>query len=510
MSAVTSSLQWFARVGDLANPILVKETRQAFKSRQFVITFMLMLLACWLTSVFGLMLAGNAIEFGAVGTRFFSFYFYILAFAAVVVIPFNAYRSLLTEREQSTYELLSITCLSPRQIVSGKLLSALVQVFIFYAAITPFIAFTSLLQGFDIVDVVFMLLAALIASVMASSAALMVSAVAQQRLWQALSSMAVLFGLVSLFSMMIGILEEARGEVDFQDSEFWWATVTILLGAASYFLLFQQIAIAQLTFASDNRSTGIRLVCAGQLVLLWGCLMAHILLSPHSAADLDGLLIFGLTLSAVHCTVVGLFSVTEEDYLSRRVRRNLPHSRLLRLLVAPLLPGGSRGFLYLLALVAGYSAFSLFIASWASPRYLWVERAILASGCYIIFYLGVGTAMSRWLFALSSDIRPAHSRVFIVLLFAAGCIAPFLPFLFGMRNLYGYRLWMISNPIPTLDHISNRGVDSDAAIQILAVAALLAIALNLRGIQRGLAEAVSTSSPPPPPADQPAEPATAV
>ncbi|MFG0335343.1 MAG: ABC transporter permease, partial [Maioricimonas sp. JB049] len=421
MSAVASSLHWFARVGDIANPILVKETRQALKSRQFVITFMLMLLACWLTSVFGLMLAGNAIEFGAVGTRFFSFYFYILSFAAVVVIPFNAYRSLLSEREQATYELLSITCLSPRQIVSGKLLSALVQVFIFYSAITPFIAFTSLLQGFDLVDVTFMLVAALVASIMAASAALMISAVAQQRLWQALSSLVVLFGLVSLFSMMIGILEEIRGDVNFQDVEFWLGTAMLLLGAISYFLLFQQIAISQLTFASDNRSTGIRVICAAQVVLLWGCMAALRLFSPAAVGNIDDLVMFAMPLSAVHCTIVGLFCVTEEDYLSRRVRRNLPQSRLFRLLMAPLLPGGARGFLYLLALVVAWTFFATLMLTWSTSSYGWIENTTLATACYIIFYLGIGTAMSRWLFALSADVRPAHSRVFIVLLFAAGC-----------------------------------------------------------------------------------------
>ena len=37
---------WLSRAGDWLNPILVKETRQALKSRQFVITFLLVLGAC--------------------------------------------------------------------------------------------------------------------------------------------------------------------------------------------------------------------------------------------------------------------------------------------------------------------------------------------------------------------------------------------------------------------------------------------------------------------------------
>ena len=179
--------RWMEALSDWTNPILVKETRQALKSRQFVVTFMLLLAASWLISLFGLLLAGADIEYGAIGTRFFSFYFMVLAFAVVVVVPFGAYRSLLLEREQTTYELLSITTLSPRQVIWGKLLSAGLQVFIFYSAIAPFIAFTSLMQGFDIIQVAFMLVFALLVSLIVSMAALMISAMIRSDMTQKLN-----------------------------------------------------------------------------------------------------------------------------------------------------------------------------------------------------------------------------------------------------------------------------------------------------------------------------------
>ena len=39
-----------AALAERANPILVKETRQALKSRQFVVTFLIVLVACWIVS----------------------------------------------------------------------------------------------------------------------------------------------------------------------------------------------------------------------------------------------------------------------------------------------------------------------------------------------------------------------------------------------------------------------------------------------------------------------------
>ena len=141
------------RLADFANPILVKETRQALKSRQFVATFMLLLVASWIVSSFLLLNAGDQLEYRAVGGLFFSAYYLVLAFAVLAIVPFTAFRSLQAERELNTYDLLSITAMSPRQMVWGKLLSAVVQSLIYYSAITPFIAFSSLLQGFDLFQV---------------------------------------------------------------------------------------------------------------------------------------------------------------------------------------------------------------------------------------------------------------------------------------------------------------------------------------------------------------------
>src|SRR5689334_1490161 len=85
--------RWTAWASDYLNPILVKETRQALKSRQFVITFSLLLLAGWLWSMMVLSW-GPSIYYGAAGGDVFAGYFCILCLPLIVVIPFGAYRSL--------------------------------------------------------------------------------------------------------------------------------------------------------------------------------------------------------------------------------------------------------------------------------------------------------------------------------------------------------------------------------------------------------------------------------
>src|SRR5262245_30477918 len=66
------------RASDVLNPILVKEARQALRSRQFTATFFVMLAAGWMWSILGLALLGPSAYYGATGPSMFYWYFVIL------------------------------------------------------------------------------------------------------------------------------------------------------------------------------------------------------------------------------------------------------------------------------------------------------------------------------------------------------------------------------------------------------------------------------------------------
>src|SRR3954469_2441243 len=149
-SAWTALERFLIYAGDRLNPILVKETRQALKSFQFTVTFILLLIACWIVTMGGVALVGPRIFYAAEGGSLMLWYYGILAFPLAVVVPYAAFRSLAAEREDNTYDLLSITALNPRQIVSGKLGSSVVQMGVFFSAIMPCLAFTYLLRGIDL------------------------------------------------------------------------------------------------------------------------------------------------------------------------------------------------------------------------------------------------------------------------------------------------------------------------------------------------------------------------
>ena len=492
MSQLPINTKWIERASDWANPILVKETRQALKSKQFVITFMLLLVASWLISVFGMLNAGDAIEYGSTGRTFFGMYYFVLATAVFFVVPFGAFRSLLTEREQNTFELLSITTLTPRQIVWGKLFSALVQVFIYYSAIAPFIAFTSLLQGFDVAQVAFVLIMSLLWALALAMLSLMLSTIGRQRQWQTMMSMVALLGLLFGLMMVFSVIGFALSQpIPFDDAEFWWGLGLSLTAGVSFLVLAQQITTAQLTFESDNRSTAIRVTCSVQFLLYWVGVFVYafygggsfILSSPDER-------IVTACICAAYFSLVGLFVSNENDFLSRRIRRGLPKSRLVRLLISPLLPGGSRGLVYLLLHLTALWLIVVGTSYFRGTLNVWIWHFMTALCCYIVIYIGMGAALGRWGRLLSSEIRPAHVRVLTLLLLAAGVVAPYLPAALGIADWRpGYSLVYITNPFETLDQIQG-SAGQNRIVTILLVGAAITLFLNSRSCMQGFIEII--------------------
>lgn len=514
MSTVEAASKFLERSTDIFNAILVKETRQALKSRAFVIVFMAVLSLSWGASVFGLIMQGEAVEYGSAGRWFFMAFLIVLSAAVLFIVPFGAFRSLLTERDQNTYELLSITTLTPRQIVWGKLLSALVQVLLFYSAITPFIAFASLLQGFDVVSAAYLLVMAMFVSMFFSTAALMLGSFARHRASQVAATLVVFGGLALGFFMFLQFAFEVQFSIDTPD--FWRGNLFFLVAIGSYMILFQQLAITQLTFESDNRSTRVRITCACQFWLLWLVYIVDHLWRriPFNANDVIGVTVY----SILHWSVVGLFAATEADHLSRRVRRQRPKSKFLRLLIAPLMPGGARGYLYLFlhivalwflsvsfALAAERTAGKLpafdsipgmivGMVSMDSRSWIPEVRVTTAMCCYVLFYIGIGAALSRWLRSIVADARSAHLRILTFFIFGAGLIGPLIPKMIDPRGWNDFSIIELTNPFQTYDAITNTRNDFALAIPILIILALLVVVLNARAMIRGVQEIVADSA----------------
>ncbi len=150
-SVGTASSGFSCGAGDWLNPILVKETRQALKSLQFTITFVLVLVACWVVTIGGVAFIGPRFFTAAAGgTMLCVVLRRSWRFRWSWSCRIRRFARWRPSAKTTPTILLSITTLKPRQIISGKLGSSIVQMAVYFSAITPCLAFTYLLRGVDV------------------------------------------------------------------------------------------------------------------------------------------------------------------------------------------------------------------------------------------------------------------------------------------------------------------------------------------------------------------------
>ncbi|WP_425616344.1 ABC transporter permease [Anatilimnocola sp. NA78] len=393
-------------ISERMNPILVKEARQAMKSKQFSVTFSLLLMFGWLYTVFFVVVNLPGVFYSPFGPLMLVGYYLILAVPLLIVVPYASFRSLAAELEDGTFDLLSITALSARQIVTGKLGSSVLQMMVYYSALAPCIAFTYLLRGIDVVTIALLLTYTFLASLMLSILALTLSTVTRARHWQVLLSVLLVIALL-LFGffwclMMFGIIEEAQG-MPYDQPEWWMVNAMIISFYVPLAILFVLIAAGQVTFASENRSTGVRVVLMVLQALIVGWTLYWYLLVGQ-----DEVLMVGAAWITILWAVAGAFLIGETAELSPRARRELPQSVLGRMAFTWFNPGSGTGYVFALlnalggmltlALIAQLAVTVTGVASWNGP-YRWNHWWIVMLS-YLAIYLGLarlcGIVLQWW------------------------------------------------------------------------------------------------------------------
>jgi hypothetical protein len=513
---------WLERVVDRCNPILVKECRQALKSRQFTITFALVLVLCWIWSIYGVMTIGPGVQFstGMAGIRMFAGYFVILALPLLVVVPFFAFRSLADERDDHTFELLSITVLGPRQIIAGKLGSAMVQMLVYLSAIMPCLAFTYLLRGIEAPTILVVLFYMFFASLALSMIAILAATLAQERHWQTLWSAVIVIGLAGLFFLIVmsGVQTLGRERISFEDPAFWQVNTVIALAYLSYFALAFLAAAARLTFPSENRSTPLRVVMLAQQLILTFCAfwLATTALKNSSRAlvSIDvSAAAASFMLACIHWYFMGMIMNGERPQLSNRAKRRLPQSFLGRAMLTWFNPGPGTGYVFAVLNLAAVTAMVLALIAFAESNPNWISGpssgfggtppamireatyiCILGSG-YVVFYLGFG----RLVIALLRRVAAVGMFLAVliqILIFLIGTFAPPVIDEVTGNRFNEFRCWHVASIGSTMSDL-NRQLMAGGSIVVVAVVffgALSIFLLNLPGIMAELRQ-VRTESP---------------
>jgi ABC-type transport system involved in multi-copper enzyme maturation permease subunit len=324
------------------NPILIKEARQALKSRQFTVTFLLLLLLAWAWSLLGIAILMPGVYYASGGRFMLVGYFVALILPMLIVVPFSAFRSIAVEQEDATYELLTITNLTARQIVTGKLGSSMLQMLVYFSALAPCIAFTYLLRGLDVVSIVLTLSYVFLASVTLSVVGLLLGTLTRSRHWNTLLSVLFLIGLliVAFTSFQFtAILVMAHPPLD--TASFWITNLLVVTILGSFLVLAILAAAGNISFASDNRSTRLRIVMFVQQMLFIGALTYGWLMGEDAE-----ILLMLIGLVASYWMFMGTLMIGESGQLSLRARRRLPTSFLSRACFTWFNPGPGTGYLF--------------------------------------------------------------------------------------------------------------------------------------------------------------------
>lgn len=233
------------RLEDRLNPILVKEVRQALRGKYFRVLFWITL---FLSTLIGLGVVASSYSLGSsdTGQVFFMSIFGALSAAVQCFVPFSAFLSTSSEWDENTYDLLIISNLRPRQIVQGKLLSALIQALLYYSTFGPFLVFAFLLNGIDLGSVGVILAGSIATSVALTMVGIAASSLATGKVMRVVVMALFGAGLLAAWGVSMGfaggitfepqVLSSIEGQVAFVA----YLTVAVVLT-----LLAQSVAVGR-------------------------------------------------------------------------------------------------------------------------------------------------------------------------------------------------------------------------------------------------------------------------
>ncbi len=420
---------------DRVNPIVVKEVRQAIKSRQFAVLFMLLLTSCLVIVIVGGSATRLEEDETAMGLETFGALAIALLAASLVCIPMVAFHSLRTERADRTYDLLLATPLKPRQIVSGKLLASVAQMALYASAIAPFAAFAYFLRGIDAPTIAATFLFCAAFAIPMCVLSLFLASLARNRLTAPILQLLSLGAGVAAFCTLMAIASNSffRGRVlfEFDDPDFWWGSGMALTFLATFSALLFAGASTQMAPSASNRSTGVRLALLSMYLAagIWASAV------PDLRTDDDVHVVFG-AIGLILGAVAGLGMTAESEELSPRIRNTFPRRWFGPLYALFFYPGRGRAALFLVAMLGSHLGLCTYWIYAVKGGFADEAMILWYFLGYLFFYLGFPGFLADAI--LGKKSTPGARRAFVLLALAVGSLAPFLVALYVSPRRWGY------------------------------------------------------------------------
>lgn len=475
--------RWCDSVGDRINPILVKETRQALQSRQFLLTFSLILLAAVGWTIGGSLSLMPNIYYQPSAPRMMLGFYLVLALPMILVVPVAAFRSMESEMEDGTMELLSISVLSPWQIVLGKLGSALLQMMLYLLILFPCMAYAYTLRGVELSLVLGLISSLFLGALQLTVLGIFLATVARSRALRTLNLLvlvATVFG--SAWGFSISAFEFLFYGFTASAEELAFAAYASIGGVAVNSILLLTVAAALLKPESENRSTSIRLA----LLAMTGFTISTSVIGVYQfRTDPEIALVsyaVGTLFLTALWTVAGAMIVAEGNHMTARIRRELPSSFAGRLSLTWLTPGPTSGLVFVTSVIWLLAGLNYLGMSWIEENVRGLSMGGSASwmiariSVLVASYIICGLVLSRglmYLIRLSHNPRPMFGIAMLAIVAIFSSLIPYsLQLHFNEYRQINYdATWQKTNWIFTMMYAANdRLVTSDVILSITAAA----------------------------------------
>ena len=470
-----------AKFTDTLNPIVVKELRQAVQGKLFSVILMVFLGLLLLTM--GLFLSSETMEssFNA-GRNLFGILLSILLSTCLLFVPAYTGIRVGAERSDANVDLLFITTLPPRSIIWGKFLAALVLTVLLHSACLPFMTFTYLLRGVDLLSIFVLMALTFIVAGVAIQCAIFLGCIPANRFFRIILGVGWLVaaaGSIPALSLMMygpgGLLDSGIGGM-IGTWQFWRVALSVLAGGIVLISLLGLLSIALISPLSSNRALPVRLFVTGVWFLtgigtaIWSFASSN--LTPLGAWAAVHVLLHSIGL---------LIAVSEREHLGPRVRHSIPLKRWRRPLAFLFYSGAAGGVLWsslmiVLTLITIVVLVERYPLMWTGQFYNdFLTINIVIPLHALVYALGASIIRRRF---FGNRIAGGYTCVIaIILLDITTMIVPLI--LFFMTGTWE-KEWLIGSPIgPILAVPDGEYHLAYSSLGIAVVGALLVFALSI-------------------------------
>jgi hypothetical protein len=467
------------RIDDRLNPIIVKELRQVVRGRFF--WGVLVLFLGFQCAVLSLSIADRGMSNSSVGADTLTFLFAILFLGCFTVIPLYSGFRFAKERGESSEELLFITTITPQSIIRGKFAASMAFVLLIFSAFAPFMAMTFFLSGVDMPMMFLILFLGLLLCGVATILQIALGSLARDVSAFNLLRGVGLFIQVSMFftltSMVSDIIRYGASRM-FGLTNFQLAltTTVFFIVGAGYFLYLAAAAVV--SPAGSNRMYPVRRF----LTLFWLLSFAFTAYWAYITSEVQIFFAWSF-ISIISLNFMLVVSVSERDYLTRRVAKEIPDNFWGSRYAFFFSSGAANGLVWCLALIGGTIAAITLLdkinASYAYSSSTLSEFYQFAFGfsAYIFAYSLIASFIRRVFLSEYISVR----NTWVVALIVCAVFA-LLPMFFGIFAGSNSDVLMIGNPFSIVSHRS-RDLGTTFAIAMSIVALVINFPWLLRQIK---------------------------